>query len=101
MPTRMLIKPCEFAMDLQGELARWRDDQGQRRRSALKPLVPAQKIACNCQPVSDGLARPGLGRNEEIPIDSLFRKHGKLNRGRPIVAALGQSSGERRTCGRE
>ena len=27
-PIRILIKPCKFAMDLQGEFARWRDDQG-------------------------------------------------------------------------
>jgi hypothetical protein len=100
-PIRILIKPREFAMDLQGELARWRDDQGKRCGSPLKPLGPAQKILCNRQPVSDGLARAGLGRNEKVAVDSFVRKHGDLNRGRPIVAALGQGSGERRTCGRE
>jgi len=42
-----------------------------------------------------------LGRNEKVAVDSFVRKHGDLNRGRPIVVALGQSSGERRTCGRE
>src|SRR5262245_10183636 len=59
-PIRILIKPCEFAMDLQGEFARWRDDQGKRCGSPLKQLDAAQKILCNCQPVSDGLARAGL-----------------------------------------
>ena len=76
-------------MDLQGEFARWRDDQGKRCGSPLKPLDPAEKILCNCQPVSDGLARAGLGRNEKVAVDSFVRKHGDLNRGRPIVAALG------------
>ena len=92
-PIRILIKPCEFA--------RWRDDQGKRCGSPLEPLGPAQKIPCNRQPVGDGLARTGLGRNEKVAFDGFVRKHGDLNRGRPIVAALGQSSGERRTCGRE
>jgi hypothetical protein len=89
VPIRVLIKPCKLAMDLQGEFPRWRDDQGKRCGSPLKPLGPAQKILCNCQPVSDGLARPGLGRNEKVAVDSFFGKHGDLNRGRPIVAALG------------
>jgi len=38
-----------------------------------------------------------LGRNEKVAFDGFVRKHGDLNRGRPVVAALGQSSGERRT----
>ena len=96
-PIRILIKPCEFAMDLQGEFARWRDDQGKRCGSPLEPLGPAQKIPCNRQPVGDGLARAGLSRNEKVAFDGFVRKHGDLNRGRPVVAALGQSSGERRT----
>jgi hypothetical protein len=89
VPIRILIKPSELAMDLQGEFTRWRDDQGKRCGSSLKPLGPVQKILCNCQAVSDGLARPGLGRNEKVAVDSFFRKHGDLNWGRLIVAALG------------
>src|SRR5215475_5928809 len=88
-PIRMLIKPCEFAMDLQGEFARWRDDQGKRRGSPLKPVDLAQKILCNCQPVSDGLARAGFGRNEKVTVDSFVCKHGDLNRSGPIVATIG------------
>jgi hypothetical protein len=88
-PIRVLIKPCEFAMDLQGEFARWRDDQGKRCCRPLKPLDSAQKILCNRQPISDGLARAGLGRTEKIAVDSFVRKRDDLNRGRPIVAALG------------
>ena len=34
----ILIEPGEFAMDLQSELARWRDDQGKGCGSPLKPL---------------------------------------------------------------
>ena len=89
VPIRMLIKPCEFAMDLQGKFTRWRDDQGKRCGGPLEPLGAVQKILCNCQPVSDGLARAGLGRNKKVAVDSFFRKHGDLNRGRLIVAALG------------
>jgi hypothetical protein len=37
---RVLIKPCEFAMDLQGKFARRRDNQGKRRARPLE-LVDA------------------------------------------------------------
>jgi hypothetical protein len=60
----IVVKPCEFALDLQGEFARRRDDQGKRRGSALEPLGLAEKIPRDCESVGDGLARAGLGRNE-------------------------------------
>ena len=88
-PIRILIEPCELAMDLQGELTGWRDDQGKRCGSPFEALQAAEQILCNGEPVSDGLARAGLGRNEKIAASNFVRKHGGLNRGRPIVAALG------------
>ena len=76
-------------MDLQGKLARWRDDQGKRSGSPVEPLVGTQKVRCNCKPVGDGLARSGLRRNKKVVVDGFVRKHGNLYRGRPIVVALG------------
>jgi hypothetical protein len=52
----MLIEPGEFALDLQGEFARWRDDQGKRCGGSLEPLGTPQKILCNRQPIGDGFA---------------------------------------------
>ena len=98
---RILIEPCEFAMDLQGEFARRRDDQGQRRGRPLEPLGIAQKILCDGQPVGDGFARAGLRRNQQVAVDGGVRQHGGLDRGRLIVVALRQGSGERRTGGRK
>jgi hypothetical protein len=44
---RMLIEPCEFAVNLQSKLARWRDDQGKGGGSRLEPLGTTQEIPCN------------------------------------------------------
>jgi hypothetical protein len=100
-PIRILIEPCELAMDLQGELTGWRDDQGKRCGSPFEALQAAEQILCNGEPVSDGLARAGLGRNEKVAVNSFVCEHGDLNRGRPVVVALGESASQRRTCGRE
>jgi hypothetical protein len=42
-----------------------------------------------------------LARNEKVAVNSFIRKHSDLNRGRPVVVALGESASERRTCGRK
>jgi hypothetical protein len=94
-----LIKPCEFAVNLQGKLARWRDDQGKGGGSRLEPLGTTEEIPCNRKPVRDGFARAGLRRNEKVAVDSRVREHGCLHRRRLIVVASRQGSGERRTCG--
>ncbi len=88
-------------MDLQREFARRRDDQGQRRGGRREPLGLAEQILGHGQPIGDGFARAGLGRDEKVAVDGVVGKDGDLNRGRLVVAALCQSSGERRTCGRK
>ena len=52
----IVIEPGEFAMDLQGEFARRRDDQGKRCRRPLEPLGTVKKICRNGQAIRDGLA---------------------------------------------
>ena len=98
---RVLIEPCEFALDLQGELARRRNDQGQRCRGPLEPLGVAEEILGDGEPIGDGLARAGLRRNKQVAAFGLVRKHSGLDGGQLIVIALGQGFGERRTSGRK
>ena len=92
----MLIKPCEFALNLQGKLTRGSDDQGEGRSSALEPLGIPEKIFCNRQPIGNGFARAGLRRNKQVAVDSCVRQHGRLHGSRRKVAASRQGTGERR-----
>ena len=67
-------------MNLQCEFARRRHDQRQRRAGGADPLVRAQKGRGERQPIGDRLARPGLGRHEEIPLRRRCVENGGLNR---------------------
>ena len=89
------------ALDLQGELARRRHDQRQWRAGRLEPLGVAEQIPCHGQSIGNGLARAGLGRNQEVAADGVVGQHGELDGGRLFVVALSQGAGERRTCGRK
>ena len=97
----ILIEPCEFALHLQGQFARRRDDQGKRCRSPGEPLGMPKNILGRRQPIGDGFAGAGLRRNQKVAVKCCRRKHGGLDRGQLIVIALGQSASERRAGGRE
>ncbi|MGY4196199.1 hypothetical protein ACVIM9_005540 [Bradyrhizobium sp. USDA 4520] len=43
----VFIKPSKLALDLQGELARRRDDQGQRGGGRLEPLGAVEQVLCH------------------------------------------------------
>ncbi len=90
-PLRMLIKPGQFAVDLQGKLTRRRHDQGQRRTGPLEPFGLAQNITGHRQPIGDGLAGAGLGRHQQVAAGGFVVKHRGLNR-RRLVAALRSAS---------
>ena len=62
----LLIEPGELALDLHGKLAGWRDDQRQRfsRRAEAPVLVQQCRGYGNAE--ADRLARPGLGRNQQV-----------------------------------
>jgi hypothetical protein len=49
-PIRILIKPREFAMDLQGEFARWRDDQGKRCGGRSNRSPPLRRFLAIASP---------------------------------------------------
>ena len=95
----MAIEPVKLALDLQGEFARRRDDQRQRRCRPLEALGLAEQVVGDRQSIGDGLAGAGLRRDQEIAAVGLGGQHGGLDRRRLVVAALGQGAGERRTCG--
>jgi len=93
------IKPCQFALHLQREFARRRDDQRQRRAGPFETLGFTEEIFCNRQPIGDGLAGSGLRRNQEIAAVGGRRQHRGLNLGQRIIIACRQGPGKRRTCG--
>ena len=97
----VLIEPREFALHLQGKLSRRRDDQCQRLGASFEAIRVAEKILRNRQPIGNGLARAGLRRDQQIAVDGCIGKHRRLHGRRLGVAALGQGSGELRTCRQE
>jgi len=97
----VLIEPCQFAMHLQRQFPRRRDDQGQRCRGRCEPLGVAKQFARDGEPIGDGFARAGLGRNQEVAAGSVIRQHRQLDRGRLVVIAFRQCARERRSCSHE
>ena len=90
------VEPDQFALDLHGEFARGRDHKRQRRAGRPEPLFAGQQRGGERKPVGDGLARAGLGRDEQIAPVGLFLKHGLLHRGEVRVALGDKSALEKR-----
>ena len=90
------IEPLQFALHLHRQLARWGDDQGQRRRNIGEAGGIAQKRWGQSNPKGNGLARAGLRRDQRIGIGQFGREHGDLNRRQFRVAALFQCQAKRR-----
>ncbi|MGX1232171.1 hypothetical protein AB7M71_005263 [Bradyrhizobium japonicum] len=80
-PAGMFIQPRQFALNLQGELAGGRHDQGERRPGLLEPLGIAKQIPGHGEAISEGLAGAGLGRNQEVAVGGFVREHGELDGG--------------------
>ncbi len=100
-PAGVPIEPGELALNLQGQFARRRHDQGERCTGLLEPLGLTEKIFRDGQSVSDSLAGAGLGRHQKVTACGFVRKHGELDGGQGIIVPLGQSAGERRGQGRK
>ena len=91
----MAVEPAQLALDLQGQFARRRDDERERRAGRGQGGGVAEQRLRHRDAIGDGLARAGLGRNQEIPAQGLRGGDGGLNRRRLQIAALLQSEGER------
>ncbi len=92
----VLVEPGEFALNLQGQFARRRDDQGERLAGSRKHLGFAQQRARDGEPIGDGLARAGLRGDEQVAARGVLLQHGVLHRRRIGIIAFGQRTRERR-----
>ena len=95
----ILIEPGQFAMHLQGQFARRRDDQRQRSGGPLEPLGAVEQVVRDREAIGDRLARAGLRRNQQVAAGGIVRQHRGLDLRQPIEVAFRQSSGERRMGG--
>ncbi|GAV36504.1 hypothetical protein ROTAS13_04191 [Roseomonas sp. TAS13] len=92
------IEPGQLGLDLQCQLARRRDHQGERRAGGGKALGRAEKVAGHGQAIGHGLAGAGLGGNQQVAPRRVGGEDGGLHRRRLGIAALGQ--GQEKGCGK-
>ena len=88
------VEPVEFLADLDGELAGRRDHQAERL-AAPGHAVALEQLIGDRQPEGHGLARSGLGGNDQVAAVGLFLDDGRLDRGQRVIAARGQGLRER------
>ncbi len=50
------VEPFQFAGDLLGKFAGWRDDDGQRRIGFLEAVCPGEQVASHGEAESNGFA---------------------------------------------
>ena len=68
---RVAIEPGQLALHLQRQFARRRDDQRERRAGRRQRRGLAEQRLRHRDAIGDGLARAGLGRNQEIAARGL------------------------------
>jgi hypothetical protein len=84
------VKPFEFALDLQRQFARRRDDEGGGRELRFERVGLAQKLGREGETEGDGLAGAGLRGDDEIAPGGLIGQHGGLHGGGFGIAVFGQ-----------
>ena len=89
------VKPVELARYLQRQLAGRRDDQRHRHIGEQQPVGPAQQFVGNRDAEGGGLARAGLGRNQQVAPHGCGGPNGLLHRGEGVIAL-----GRQRRCQR-
>ncbi|MNS78009.1 hypothetical protein D3C72_1116070 [compost metagenome] len=94
--TGKLIKPFQFALDLHGQFAGWRNGKRQRRGSLSEAVVVAQQRGRKRDAEGDRLAGTGLRGNQRVLVGEFRRKHGLLHGGQIFVAAFFQRLRDRR-----
>jgi len=89
-----VIQPAQFTLHLQRQLAGGRDDQGQGIAGGPEGRRAFQQSLGHCQAKGDGLARPGLGGDQQIAALGLGFDHRALHWSRRGVVTLGQGAGK-------
>ena len=88
------VEPVQFLADLDGEFA-GRGDHKAERRAGPRRAVAFEQLAGDRQAEGYGLARAGLGGNDEVAAVGLFVDDRRLDRGQRVVAARSQGLRER------
>ena len=91
---RRLIKPGEFAADLQSQLARGGDDE-RERRAGLRQPVALHQVGGERQPERHRLARARARGDEQVAAGGLVRQHGGLNGRGLLIPLFVEGVGER------
>lgn len=81
------IEPFQLALDLEGELARRRDDERERFGGGIEPFAIAEKCRGERETIGDGLARAGLRGDQQIAVFGLGCEDCGLDRGEGVIAA--------------
>src|SRR3546814_3976953 len=77
----LAVKPAQLAADLQREFARRRNDQRERRGCEGQAAILDQLVG-HREAEGDGLARAGLGGDEQVAALGLGLGHMRLHGGR-------------------
>ena len=97
----MGVEPLELALHLQGEFAGGGDDERERLAGRAEPVGVPQERGDEREPERHRLARPGLGRDEQIPFMRVRLQDGVLHGGGFGVAAFGEGALDARSCSGE
>ena len=92
---RLGVEPFKLALNLEGQFARGRDDEAERRGGARQDVRLVHQVRRHRHAVGDGLARTRARRDEKVAARGL-PGHRRLHRRQLGVAALGHGVGERR-----
>ena len=94
------VEPGQLAGHLKGQLPRGRNDQGGGRPRLAEAFGETQQGGGHGEAKGDGLARPGLGGDQQIAVVGSFKDLRLDGRGLGI-AAFGKRAVKRRVTGRE
>ena len=92
----LVIEPGEFAAYLQRQFARRCDNQRQRRGRGGQVPVAIQQVGGHREAEGHGLARPGLGGNDQVAAMGVGFEHGSLDGCGSGVTAFGQGIAKKR-----
>ncbi len=83
----LAVQPFQLARDLQRQFARGRDHQRKRRARLGQPRGIAEQICGHGKAEGNGLARPGLGGDQQVAAGGLRLENGGLDGGGGGIAA--------------